>query len=161
MGKRVAVTKKELQAKERAASLQLTDWLLSAYSCTLLTKRFYIKLSQVYKGEYRGQARPCPPEDLLDMWKQKKDYLDKLCDYNRRKGKDLQGEQRINYDLSVLLAKYGDYLNWKERQARADSLNKQANENKKLSDTVSIISSMQSTSKSPESIDINSILDEI
>ena len=35
----------------------------------------FTKLKSIYKGTYRGLAKPIPPSDLLDMWKRQMKYL--------------------------------------------------------------------------------------
>ena len=57
-----------------------------------------------------------PPEHLLDMWKRKIDMLNGIASRNTTKGKSMNADQRINYDLSVLVNKYDSYLKWLEKQ---------------------------------------------
>ena len=46
----------------------LTDYLLYTYDLSCMPKYIYVKLASVYCGKYEGLKKPCPPEDLLDMW---------------------------------------------------------------------------------------------
>ncbi|MBN3010462.1 hypothetical protein, partial [Ruthenibacterium lactatiformans] len=46
----------------------LTDYLLYTYDLSCIPKYIYVKLASVYSGKYEGLKKPCPPEDLLDMW---------------------------------------------------------------------------------------------
>ena len=57
-----------------------------------------------------------PPSDLLDMWKRKIDMLNGIAKKNETKGIHMQPDQRLNYDLSILVNKYDSYLRWKEKQ---------------------------------------------
>ena len=98
---------------------QLTDWLLKAYDVSSIPVRFYQKLAAVYDGSYTGLAQPVPAEHLLDMWQQKKQYLDKVAAQNAQKGKRMDVAQRLNYDLAILLVRYKDYLAWKQKQENA------------------------------------------
>lgn len=99
--------------------LMLTDWLLENYGVSLIPKAFYLKLDSVYKGTFKGLKHPCPPEDLLQMWQRGKPYLDKVAFKNKQKGKDMTEAQRLSYDLAILLSKYEDFLEWRERQQQA------------------------------------------
>lgn len=57
-----------------------------------------------------------PPSDLLDMWQRKIDMLNGIAKKNEVKGIHMQPEQRLSYDLSILINKYDSYLRWKEKQ---------------------------------------------
>lgn len=57
-----------------------------------------------------------PVKHLLDMWQRKMDMLNGIADRNATKGKTMSPEQRINYDLAVLVNKYDSYLKWLEKQ---------------------------------------------
>ena len=57
-----------------------------------------------------------PPSDLLDMWQRKIDMLNSIAKKNEIKGIHMQPEQRLSYDLSILVNKYDSYLRWKEKQ---------------------------------------------
>lgn len=90
-----------------------------AYDVSSIPVRFYQKLAAVYDGSYTGLAQPVPAEHLLDMWQQKKQYLDKVAAQNEQKGKRMDVAQRLNYDLAILLVRYKDYLAWKQKQENA------------------------------------------
>lgn len=119
-------------------------------------------MDSVYKGTYKNLNRPVPPEDLLDMWKQKRNYLDKVAEQNRKKGTEITGVNRVNYDLAILLSKYDAYLDWKEKQqiaiAEINNSKKRCIEKIEYTDVVRPINVKQNTNTT---IDINSILDEI
>ena len=149
----MAKTKKE----ERALTLQLTDFIYKEYNVTFLPKYFFINLDKIYKGEYKNLKEPVPVEDLFDMWQKKMDYLNKTYIYNKEHGKDMQGVQRINYDLAILLSKYDSYKRWKEKQK---AIQKQEQEFKKQQVFVNI-AKIQVRPKISDSDDISSIIDEI
>lgn len=109
-------TKKECRLGESKNPRRiLTDWIYMTYGVSYLSSRFFQKLESIYKGTFQRLNKPCPPEDLLDMWIQKKPYLDKVALRNQQKGMEMSTEQRINYDLAILLSKYDDYLAWKNK----------------------------------------------
>lgn len=115
--KKKAKKESKQAAGERSSSARriLTDWLLERYNITM-PKAFFVRLDSVYKGTYRGLAQPIPPEHLLDMWQQKINYLDKVAEQNRKKGKEVDGPSRLNYDLAIIVARYPAYLTWLKKQ---------------------------------------------
>ena len=141
---------------------ELYEFLFEMYNISFFPNYFYIKMDSVYKGTYKNLNRPVPPEDLLDMWKQKRNYLDKVAEQNRKKGTEITGVNRVNYDLAILLSKYDAYLDWKEKQqiaiAEINNSKKRCIEKIEYTDVVRPINVKQNTNTT---IDINSILDEI
>lgn len=119
-------------------------------------------MESIYKGTCKNLNRPVPPEDLLDMWKQKRNYLDKVAEQNRKKGTEITGVNRVNYDLAILLSRYDAYLKWKEQQkiavAEINDSKKRSIEKIEYTDVVRPSGKKQSGN---EIIDINSMLDEI
>ena len=59
-------------------------------------------MDSVYKGTMKKLNKPVPPEDLLDMWKQKRNYLDKVAEQNRKKGNEILGVNRDNASIKYL-----------------------------------------------------------
>lgn len=94
----------------------LTDWIFQTYDIDQLPKHFYIHIAKIKKGEYKGQNRPIPLTDLLDMWQRLMPKLDKIYLNNCSHGKIIEGYARISYDLSIVLSKYSSYLSWKMEQ---------------------------------------------
>ena len=102
--------------KKKSTKNELYEFLFDMYDISYFPQYFYIKMDSVYKGTMKNLNKPVPPEDLLDMWKQKRNYLDKVAEQNRKKGNEISGVNRVNYDLAILLSKYDSYLKWKEQQ---------------------------------------------
>ena len=99
--------------KKKSTKNELYEFLFDMYDISYFPQYFYIKMDSVYKGTMKNLNKPVPPEDLLDMWKQKRNYLDKVAEQNRKKGNEILGVNRVNYDLAILLSKYDSYLKWK------------------------------------------------
>lgn len=95
------------------AQSQLNDYIRDAYSVKNVP---WQALGQIYKGTYRGLKSPIPAEHLLDMWQRKQKYLNKVYQNNKTHGKSFTPEQRINYDIAILIKKYDSYLQWKREQ---------------------------------------------
>ena len=95
------------------------------------------------------------------MWKQKKNYLLKQADYNRKKGNEIDSMGQVYYDLAILLSKYDGYLKWKEQQKIA-----RIEQEKQKNDSVDYnayknVPQSKSKQKENDVIDISSMLDEI
>lgn len=93
------------------------------YNINVLQPTF-VKLDQIYKGTYKGIAQPIPPHELLDILERKMDYLDK----NAIK-RNLEGINRVNYDLAVAVGSYQSYKEWMAKleaeQAEAEQVAKE------------------------------------
>lgn len=92
------------------------DFIRDAYDVTIIPTTIWQKLASIYNGTFKGMTFGIPPEHLLDMWKKKIDMLNGIASRNTTKGKSMNADQRINYDLSVLVNKYDSYLKWLEKQ---------------------------------------------
>ncbi|MBC5688090.1 hypothetical protein H8S37_03970 [Mediterraneibacter sp. NSJ-55] len=79
---------------------------------------FYMRyLQPLYKGESKKYVSvKIPPVHLLEMWRTKLPYLTKLYQKQVAKGKEFSEVGRVVYDLSILVNKYEDFLEWKEKQ---------------------------------------------
>lgn len=104
--------KKNQEEKEDSV---FVSWLCQQYDIIMLSSRFYDIRNKIYKGKYKNMSMAIKRDHLEDMWRQKMDYLNKVNDRNRRMGKIIEGEQRIFYDLAILINKYDDYLKWLEK----------------------------------------------
>lgn len=150
----MAKTKKE----ERALTLQLTDFIYKEYGLTFLPNYFFVNLSKIYKGEYKNLKEPIPVEDLFDMWQKKMDYLNKTYAYNKEHGKDMNGVQRVSYDLAILLNKYDSYKRWKDKQA---AIHEQEREYKEQYVKSKIFQKIQPKCQCQDNNDITDLIDEI
>jgi hypothetical protein len=140
---------------------RLYKWLQNTYNTVVLPGYFYIKMDEIFSGIYKGLSKDIPPEDLLDMWKRKKNELDRINNSNSRKGKNLIGVARINYDLAILLNKYDSYLKWKEDQKLLENEKQNIiNEANKPKINYDLINKSVEKNKNT-STNINDLLDEV
>ena len=140
---------------------RLYKWLQNTYNTVVLPSYFYIKMDEIFSGIYKGLSKDIPPEDLLDMWKRKKNELDRINNSNSRKGKNLIGVARINYDLAILLNKYDSYLKWKEDQKLLENEKQNIiNEANKPKINYDLINKSVEKNKNT-STNINDLLDEV
>ena len=94
---------------------EIFQFMLEHYDTNVVPVSIFNKLEDIYHGRWRGLGCCIPPEDILDRWKRKMDYLIKVRMKNVTLGKDMDAAQQINYDISVLINKYDSYLKWKEQ----------------------------------------------
>ena len=114
----VAETTKE--QRMQVAKDELNRWLMTQYGISLLSKKMFMKLSEIYNGSFRGLAYPIDPIELSEEWQY---YWSELCSIRHNRG--IVGEPAINYDLSVLLSKNAEYRKIKERERVARAVREQ------------------------------------
>ena len=95
---------------------EIFEFIKESYDLTIIPSTVWQKLNNIYHGTFKGMSSGIPPSDLLDMWKRKIDMLNGLAKENEVKGIQMQPENRLIYDLSVLINKYDSYVRWKEKQ---------------------------------------------
>lgn len=119
--KEIEKSRRKARAKSRELNRKknldnLIKYFTSIYNISYYPTWFYSKLAQINNGTYKGMSDGIPYEDLLDMFKKKQGYLDKVA-YNKSKNSnEITGISRINYDLAILISKYDEYLAWKNKQ---------------------------------------------
>ncbi len=151
---------KELE-KNKYIKEMLYAFLSDMYNISFFPNYFYIKMDSIYKGTYKNLNKPVPPEYLLDMWQQKKVYLEKVAEQNRKKGIEMNGISRFNYDLVILLSRYDSYLKWKEQQKiAATDFKEQKNKSVEKIEYKDVIRP-QKQIKQNDKINISSMIDEI
>lgn len=96
---------------ERNVNLFLKDF----FNIKTISQPVWKKLSQLYNGTYSKFEGKIPPDHLLDMLEQKRDYLQKTND-KLQSSKEWSVDSLIHYDLAILMNKYNDYLAWREKQ---------------------------------------------
>lgn len=114
-----------------------------------------INLAKVNNGTFRNMNKPCPYTDLLDMWEQKINYLDKVYWTNVKRGKEMTGLQRLYYDLAILLNRYDKYLQHKENIKRTQE------DRIAIKDTINYSQFGVTQNSQESSLNINDILGEI
>ena len=150
----------KLSETKQSIKNELYEFIFDMYDISYLPQYFYIKMNSIYKGTMKNLNKPVPPEDLLDMWKQKRNYLEKIAEQNRKKGNEISGIQRVNYDLAILLSKYDSYLKWKDQQKIAAATDELKKSNKEKIEYTDVIRPKR-VGIADNEIDINAMLDEI
>lgn len=97
-------------ANDIIAKNHLFKFIERNYDLVVIPSFVFTKFDAIFKGEFKGQSRPIPAEDLLDMWERKWDELCQIAAWKR-----LEGIHRLNYDIAVILGKSSSYYAWKDR----------------------------------------------
>jgi hypothetical protein len=135
----------------------LYSYLQEKYNIVKLPKQFFIKMSNIFKGNLNGLSKPIPPEHMYDMWVRKSNYLDKVYMNNITKGRKMDGYVRLNYDLAIIISKYEDYLSWLDKRKSLSS------ENENLKDNITVTDILYSENKNINNYkdNISDILDDL
>lgn len=137
------------------------QFMKTNYNVKVVPNSIFNKLEDIYNGKWKGLACCIPPEDLLDMWQRKMDYLTKVKMNNITLGKEMDGATQINYDITVLINKYDSYLKWKERNKIIEQeTNKVHTEILKTVDLDKLSKIAQNHQKEEED-DMDALLDEL
>lgn len=137
----------------------LYPYLFERYETTAFPNTFYMKMAKIYSGTLVNLSKPIPSEHLHDMWRRKENYLDKVYASNLARGKtDLKdGYLRCNYDLSILIQKYDDYLKFISTQ---ENIEKQMEDIKEATTVTKVLYTQQQNDKNDDD-NIYDILDEL
>jgi hypothetical protein len=152
--------KEAITTKVNPKTDALNDYLLLYYDVGgSFSARFWSTIMDIGNGVYR--RRRCQPIDcdtLLDMWKYYQKELNDIRAYNKTHGKPMEGEACANYDLAILMGKYGAYQRDKAK-AEAAELERE----KQRKETIKIDYSKIVTNTRKENIlqDISSLVDDI
>ena len=132
-------------------------WLCKEYELSYMPKYMFEIINKIEKGEYKNLIKPIPFEDLQDMWQRKLPYLKKVHFRNQCAGKEMCDVAWIKYDLAIILSKYDDYLDWKDKQKLAEINETETDSNfNKIN-----FSQIQENIPENNQIDISDIIDEI
>ena len=84
------------------------------------SQRFWSTIMDIGNGFYkRRRCQPISYNTLLDMWKYYEKELNSIHARNKRCGNPIEGEACANYDLAILMGKYGAYQRDKAREEAA------------------------------------------
>lgn len=90
-------------------------WLQKKYELISIPSYIYQKLADINSGNWKDLNRGISSEDLLDMFQRQWTNLQKTYSYNIKKGKKLSPENRLNYDISIIVNKSASYYEWKNK----------------------------------------------
>lgn len=166
--KDLELTRKKINSKKREKNRtenlnRLIKYFIEVYDVTVFPTFFYKKLADINRGTYKGVNTGIPYIDILDMFKRKQKYLNSIASKNSRTGKQIVGINRVNYDLAIIINKYDEYLNWKNKQKILESsINDGLSENKNIENiNYSKFVTDNIRSENNEDVDIGDILEDI
>lgn len=145
---------------EAISKEDINQFIMKEYDIAIIPSSVWQKLSNIYKGTFRGMSVGIPPNELIDMWKRKIEYLNKVANQNVTKGKIMNPDQRLNYDLSILINKYDGYKKWKRDQKILESNNQYTSENNFISTGIIKEVSKKSTDKNNDG-EMSDLVDDI
>lgn len=152
--------KKSITAKVNPKTDGLNNYLLLYYNVGgSLSARFWSTIMDIGNGIYR--CRRCQPiscDTLLDMWKYYQKELDGIHIYNKLHGKVIEGEACANYDLAILMGKYGAYQTAK---AKAEAAELEREKQRKETVKIDYSKIINNTKKENTLQDISSLVDDI
>ena len=138
----------------------LNDYLLVHYNICCLSSRFWSIVMDIGNGIYKHKrCRAVDCDMLLEMWNYYQKELNQIAVWNKAHGKDIEGESRVNYDLAILMSKYGEYLKYKAKQvAEETERQRELKENTKI-DYSKIVHNTKNNSSDLQ--DISNLVDDI
>ena len=97
---------------------EFNDYLLANYDVYAVSERFWNIAEDISNGIYkRKKCKAIDMQTLMDAWKWGQKKLDKIAANNKAKNKGPQNdEQRLNYDLAIILQHIGDYKKHVEKE---------------------------------------------
>lgn len=96
----------------------LNEYLLSQYNVIKIESRFWQVIEDIGNGFYRGKrCKKVSVETILGAWKWGQHKLNEINKQNKMNHKGPENdEQRISYDLAILMRKIPNYLAYKAKQ---------------------------------------------
>jgi hypothetical protein len=135
----------------------LYDHLLNHYDVVSIPSSVFTRIDAVLDGEYGIKSKPIDYADFVSCWKFGQKRLDKIAADKRKSGHGINGVDRINYDLAIVVRKFPQ---WKKKQemlrAEREDLERAQKEAIRIN-----YNSMQRTEIKHEGLDdISALLDE-
>ncbi len=100
----------------------LWDHLLASYNINMVTKYISKTTEQVVNGTYKGKSNPIPYRDFATCWIESQPDLNRIAMKNEHLGKKMAGDQRINYDMAIVVRYYPE---WKKAKEKAEQHKKE------------------------------------
>lgn len=107
----------EKMLKSSLTKDELNEWLLSHYDIAVVPARLWQIVADLERGVYkRKKCKPVSMEMLLGVWKWGQRKLDEINANNKAKRNGPNsGDDRIRYDLAILLSHVNDYIKYQNR----------------------------------------------
>lgn len=157
---RLEMNKKSKESNDRH---KFIEYLQDQYDVNLTNKYFFVKLSSINNGTYRGLKEGISYEDLLYMFQKKQKELNNIAFTKIKKGQPFKDSvSRIFFDLAVIVNKYDSFKKWKQKQKilEAESNTNIEIENNKINFKQFDFDNINKQNDINE-VDISSIIDDI
>jgi hypothetical protein len=130
-------------------------WIMSYYDAPL-PSYFCMKINEIINGTYEKTNEPIPYITLLDIYDKMGIYLNKNAANKNFKNTG----QRMNYDLAVVLGKFGDYKKYIDKQKyeveKAIMVKETLQDQKKITHVIK-----NKENKSNEEFNLSDVLDDM
>lgn len=85
----------------------LNEHLIDNYEVAALSSYFWNVIAEIENGQYRKKrCKKISISEILDMWEYYQPELDKTYKENLRRGNEMFGEDRVRYDLAIIIKNY-------------------------------------------------------
>lgn len=85
----------------------LNEYLIDNYEIAALSSYFWNVIAEIENGQYRKKrCKKISISEILDMWEYYQPELDKTYKENLRRGNEIFGEDRVRYDLAIIIKNY-------------------------------------------------------
>lgn len=138
---------------------ELNEYLIVHYDVGALSRRFWSIIADIQSGKYNGRrCKPIELETLFDMWKYYKEELDRINLRNLKQGNNIFDENRVLYDLAIIMKNYGKIQREMKKEKVAAEETKMAT--KTIKEKINYMSIGGKNTEDGQK-DISSIMDEI
>ena len=135
----------------------LFEHLLSNYDVYSISSYANMLISNVVSGKYKGRSNPILYRNLAECWIDSQSSLNNIYSNNLRLGKSMTGDQRVIYDLAVVVRTYPEWKR-KQEQKKKKIENRNVAERRKINIDYTQIQTIKTNSGLG---DISDLLDEI
>lgn len=152
--------REKLQGQKQSPLDYLNDWILEHYDIISTAKfeNFWRSVRKIEQGEYRRKrCKKVSTELLYEAWMWAQPELDKIAAYNRSVHKNIEGEPRLNYDLTIVVKKLPEFLKYKSKMQAITTETRQSLETKTKVD----YSKFERKRETSSMDDISDLLDEL
>lgn len=138
---------------------EFNEYLIVHYDVGALSRRFWSIIADIQSGKYNGKrCKPIELETLFDMWKYYKEELDRINLRNLKQGNNIFDENRVLYDLAIIMKNYGKIQREMKKEKVAAEETKMAT--KTIKEKINYMSIGGKNTEDGQK-DISSIMDEI
>lgn len=138
---------------------EFNEYLIVHYDVGALSRRFWSMIADIQSGKYNGRrCKPIELETLFDMWKYYKEELDRINLRNLKQGNNIFDENRVLYDLAIIMKNYGKIQREMKKEKVAAEETKMAT--KTIKEKINYMSIGGKNTEDGQK-DISSIMDEI